>query len=139
MPRIAQVALGAEPFLQVFGGDYPTPDGTGIRDYIHVMDVAEGHLCAVRHCLMHKGEIAVNLGTGKGASVLELIAEYRRVSGRAIPYRIAARRPGDLAAVYADPSLARELFGWEASRTLTDMCRDSWNFASGAALRREAI
>ncbi len=129
MPYVSQVACGKLPFVQVFGSDYPTPDGTGIRDYIHVMDVAEGHAAAVGYCLSHRGEAAVNLGAGRGVSVLELIAAYEKASGRRIAYRIAGRRPGDLALFYADPSLALRLFGWKARRSLGDMCRDSWNYA----------
>ena len=130
MPFVAQVAVGRLPQLSVFGDDYPTPDGTGVRDYIHVVDLAKGHLAALRKLADSPGVVTVNLGTGRGYSVLDMVAAFERASGRQIPYRIAPRRPGDVAACYADPSLAAELLGWRAERDLDDMCRDSWNWQS---------
>ena len=128
MPYVAQVAVRRRERLQVFGGDYPTPDGTGVRDYIHVLDLADGHVAALRRLLNREGSFTVNLGTGQGYSVLELVRAYSQASGRAIPYDIVARRPGDVAACYADPTLARELLGWQARRDLDAMCRDSWRW-----------
>jgi UDP-glucose 4-epimerase len=129
MPFVTQVAVGRRPELQVFGGDYPTPDGSGVRDYIHVMDLAEGHRAALDWALRDPREIlAANLGTGRGRSVLELVRAFEQASGRTIPYRIVARRPGDAAACWSDPSLAGERLGWAAQRSLEDMCRDSWNW-----------
>ena len=130
MPYVAQVAVGRRPFLQVFGNDYPTPDGTGVRDYIHVVDLAEGHAAALRRLLDAPGSLTVNLGTGRGASVLELVAAYARASGREIPYRVVPRRPGDVAACWADPTLAREQLGWQARHGLDRMCADSWRWQS---------
>ena len=129
MPYIARVAAGMLPRLQVFGDDYETPDGTGVRDYIHVMDLAEGHLAA----LTHGGTApfrAVNLGTGQGYSVLEMIRAFERASNRPIPFEIAPRRPGDVGACYADPSLAQRELGWAARRGLVEMCASSWAFQS---------
>jgi UDP-glucose 4-epimerase len=128
MPYIAQVAVGKRARLQVFGDDYDTPDGTGVRDYIHVMDLADGHVAALRHLLDRPGTFTVNLGTGTGYSVLELVRAFEAASGRAVPYDIVARRPGDIDACYADPARARELLGWQASRDLNAMCRDSWRW-----------
>ena len=125
MPYITQVAVGLRERLTVFGSDYPTPDGTGVRDYIHVQDLAEGHVAALRHLIDKQSSVTVNLGSGRGHSVLELIAAFEQASGRAIPYDIAARRPGDVAACYADASLARELLGWQSQRDLATMCVDS--------------
>jgi UDP-glucose 4-epimerase len=130
MPYVAQVAVGRRPHLQVFGNDYDTPDGTGVRDYIHVMDLAEGHVAAVSHLLDRDGSMTLNLGTGHGASVLDLIKAYERASGRPIPYVIASRRPGDVAACYADPSLASATLHWQARRDLNQMCADSWRWQS---------
>ena len=130
MPYVAQVAVGRRPFLQVFGNDYPTPDGTGVRDYIHVTDLAEGHVAAVRTLLDRPGSLTVNLGTGRGHSVLEVVAAYAAASGREVPHRIVPRRPGDVAACWADPSLARELLGWNARHDLARMCTDSWRWQS---------
>ena len=127
-PYIASVAVGRLEKLGVFGNDYPTVDGTGVRDYIHVMDLAEGHVCALRYALSHKGAQAVNLGTGRGTSVLQLVAAFEAGSGVMVPYVIKGRRPGDIAECYADCTKARELRGWTASRTMEDMCRDGWNF-----------
>ncbi|MFM7705533.1 MAG: UDP-glucose 4-epimerase GalE [Rubrivivax sp.] len=130
MPYVAQVAVGRRPFLQVFGNDYPTPDGTGVRDYIHVIDLAEGHVAALARLLDQPGSFTVNLGTGNGSSVLEVAAAYARASGREIAHRVVPRRPGDVAACWADPSLARELLGWRARHDLTRMCEDSWRWQS---------
>ena len=123
-----QVAAGQRPHLSVFGADYPTPDGTGIRDYIHVVDLAEGHLAALERLGERPGCHIWNLGTGRGHSVLEMIAAFRAVSGIDLPYRIEPRRPGDLAQCWADPSRAREELGWSARRDLTDMLADHWRW-----------
>ena len=128
MPFVSQVAVGRRPLLQVFGDDYATPDGTGVRDYIHVCDLAEGHVAAVRHLLGGADSFTVNLGTGTGTSVLDLVRAFEAASGRAIPYKIVPRRPGDVASCYADPAMALSLLGWKASRSLQDMCRDSWHW-----------
>jgi UDP-glucose 4-epimerase len=128
MPYVAQVAVGKRPKLQVFGNDYDTPDGTGVRDYLHVMDLAEGHVAALRHLLEGNGSLTVNLGTGRGTSVLELVHAFERASGRPVPYEIVGRRPGDVAACYADPSLAAQTIGWRAKRDLDQMCSDTWHW-----------
>jgi UDP-glucose 4-epimerase len=128
MPYVAQVAVGRRAKLQVFGGDYPTPDGTGVRDYIHVVDLAEGHVAALQRLLDAPGSFTVNVGTGRGHSVLEVVHAYERASGRPIPYEIVARRPGDVAACWADPTLAAELLGWRAKHDLARMCADSWRW-----------
>ncbi|BAL94428.1 UDP-glucose 4-epimerase GalE [Rubrivivax gelatinosus] len=128
MPYVTQVAVGRREFLQVFGDDYPTPDGTGVRDYIHVVDLAEGHVAALRRLFDAPGSFTVNLGTGRGYSVLEVVDAFARASGRPVPYRIVARRPGDVAACYADPALARELLGWQALHDMDRMCADSWRW-----------
>jgi UDP-glucose 4-epimerase len=130
MPYISQVAVGRLAELSVFGSDYPTPDGTGVRDYIHVVDLALGHLAALQALDSCLGSITVNLGTGKGCSVLELIRAFELASGKVIPYRVVERRPGDLATCYADPSLAESLFGWKAKLDINEMCRDSWRWQS---------
>ena len=130
MPYVAQVAVGRRARLSVFGGDYDTPDGTGVRDYIHVVDLAVGHVAALDRLLSAPGSLTVNLGTGRGYSVLELIAAYERASGRPVPYDIVARRPGDIDACYADPALARAALGWTATRGLDQMCADSWRWQS---------
>lgn len=127
MPYIAQVAAGILPQLSVYGGDYPTPDGTGIRDYIHVVDLAHGHLAALG-ALGGSQVLAINLGTGRGYSVLEMIKAFAEASGRRIDYRVVGRRPGDVAECYADPSLALDLMGWRAKRTLEEMCADAWRW-----------
>lgn len=130
MPFIAQVAVGRREALQVFGGDWPTPDGTGVRDYIHVVDLARGHVAALRRVLAQPGGWTVNLGTGQGRSVLEVLKAFEQASGRTIPYRIVARRAGDIAACWADPSLAEQLLGWRAERDLKAMCDDAWRWQS---------
>jgi UDP-glucose 4-epimerase len=130
MPYIAQVATGQRPFLQVFGSDYPTPDGTGVRDYIHVCDLAEGHVAALKALFDRGRSLTVNLGTGQGHSVLEVVRAFERASGRPVPYELVARRPGDVAQCYADPSLARDVLGWRATRTLDEMCADTWRWQS---------
>jgi UDP-glucose 4-epimerase len=130
MPFVMQVAVGRRDELVVFGDDYPTPDGTCIRDYIHVMDLAEGHLAALDHLAELPGCRAVNLGTGHGASVLELVAAASRAVGRPVGYRIGPRRPGDAAASFADAGLAGRLLGWRATRSIDDMCADAWRWQS---------
>ena len=130
VPYIAQVAVGRLERLKVYGDDYPTPDGTGVRDYIHVADLAAGHVCALEKLGIHPGVIVCNLGTGRGYSVLEVIAAFEKASGRTIPYEIAARRPGDVAACYADPARAASELGWKAARGLDEMCSDAWRWQS---------
>ena len=130
MPYVAQVAAGRRDRLQVFGNDYDTPDGTGVRDYIHVVDLADGHVAALKRLIEQPGSFTVNLGTGRGHSVLEVVRAYERACGRTIPYQIVARRPGDIDACYADPALALELLGWRATRSLDAMCEDSWRWQS---------
>lgn len=128
LPYVARVAAGQLEALQVFGNDYDTPDGTGVRDYIHVVDLAKGHVLAAQYALTHTGWIAINLGTGIGYSVLDIVKAYEKACGKLVPYKIVARRPGDVASNWADPKLAKELLGWEAQYTLQDMCEHSWNF-----------
>lgn len=128
MPYITQVAIGRRERLTVFGDDYDTPDGTGVRDYIHVVDLAEGHLCAIRYAQAHTGCEVFNLGTGRGISVLEMVHTFSEVNNVPVPYVIGPRRAGDLATVYADPAKAKQILGWEAKKTLADMCRDSWRW-----------
>ena len=128
MPYITQVAIGRRERLTVFGDDYDTPDGTGVRDYIHVVDLAEGHLCAIRYAQAHTGCEVFNLGTGRGVSVLEMVHTFSEVNNVPVPYVIGPRRAGDLATVYADPTKAKQILGWEAKKTLADMCRDSWRW-----------
>ncbi|MEO3693516.1 UDP-glucose 4-epimerase GalE [Roseateles paludis] len=128
MPYVAQVAVGRREKLAVFGNDYDTPDGTGVRDYIHVCDLAEGHAAALRYLLDAPRSITVNLGTGQGYSVLDLVRAYEAASGRPVPYEIVARRPGDVAACWADPSFAAEQLGWRAVHGLARMCEDSWRW-----------
>jgi len=130
MPYVAQVAVGLRPCLNVFGHDYPTPDGTGVRDYIHVQDLAAGHVAALQALLSGQASFTVNLGTGKGYSVLEVVRAFEGASGRPVPCRLVERRPGDVAACYADPTRARELLGWEARHSLDEMCRDAWRWQS---------
>jgi UDP-glucose 4-epimerase len=128
MPYVAQVAIGRRDKLAVYGADYPTPDGTGVRDYIHVVDLAAGHVAALARLFDAPGSFAVNLGTGRGHSVLELVRAYEAASGRAVPYEVVARRPGDVAACYADPALAHAVLGWRARHDLARMCTDSWRW-----------
>ena len=129
-PYIAQVAIGRLAELKVYGNDYPTPDGTGVRDYIHVCDLADGHVRAVESIDSFEGAEPINLGTGRGYSVLEAVAAFERAVGHKIPYRIVPRRLGDVAACYADPRKAHERLGWKAIRSLDDMCRDAWRWQS---------
>ncbi|NLB05772.1 MAG: UDP-glucose 4-epimerase GalE [Desulfobulbaceae bacterium] len=130
MPYIAQVAVGSLEELAVFGGDYPTPDGTGVRYYIHVVDLALGHLLALEKLVDTPGVLTCNLGTGRGYSVLDMVRAFEAACGRAIPFRIVDRRSGDIAQCYADPSLARQELGWQATRDLGEMCADSWRWQS---------
>ena len=130
LPYVAQVAAGRREFLNVWGDDYATPDGTGVRDYLHVVDLAQGHLKALSRLQQHAECLTVNLGTGIGYSVLDMVRAFEQASGRPVPYRIAARRPGDIAACYADPKLALELLGWRAERGLDAMCVDTWRWQS---------
>lgn len=129
MPFVAQVAIGRREKLSVWGSDYPTPDGTGVRDYLHVVDLARGHLAALKR-LDHAQCFAVNLGTGTGYSVLDVIKAFERASGRPVPYDLAPRRSGDVASCYADASFARDYLGWQAERGLDQMCADSWRWQS---------
>jgi UDP-glucose 4-epimerase len=131
MPFVAQVAVGRRERLGVYGGDWPTPDGTGVRDYIHVVDLAKGHLAALRRLFDTTGAWTVNLGTGKGYSVLEMVAAFERASDRPIPYAIVDRRPGDIASCYADPAQAQALLGWRAELGIEAMCADGWRWQSG--------
>lgn len=134
MPYVAQVAHGQRECLQVFGDDYDTHDGTGVRDYIHVCDLAEGHVAALRHLLDHARSLTVNLGTGTGHSVLDVVHAFEKASGRRVPCKVVGRRPGDVDACFADPSLARERLGWAATRDLAAMCADTWRWqAQGTA------
>jgi UDP-glucose 4-epimerase len=128
MPYVTQVAVGKLEKLSVFGSDYPTVDGTGVRDYIHVVDLANGHLKALEKIMPTTGVDAYNLGTGTGYSVLELVTAFEKASGKKIPYQIVERRPGDVATCYADPAKAKTELGWEAQRGIEDMCRDSWKW-----------
>ena len=128
MPYITQVAVGQLDHLRVFGNDYPTPDGTGVRDYIHVVDLAKGHLAALRYSGTHKGTEIINLGTGTGYSVLDVIHAFETATGVRIPYEFAPRRSGDIAVCYADPGKALRLLGWQAEKTLEEMCADSWRW-----------
>ena len=130
MPYIARVAVGTLPYLNVFGNDYPTPDGTGVRDYIHVTDLATGHMAALDYAAAHTGVEVFNLGTGTGYSVLDMVHAFSRACGRDIPYRIAPRRSGDIAACYADVTKAKEILGWRAKLDIDDMCRSAWNWQS---------
>ncbi|PTT50763.1 UDP-glucose 4-epimerase GalE [Aeromonas sp. HMWF014] len=130
MPFLTQVAIGRRASLSVFGNDYPTVDGTGVRDYIHVMDLAEGHVKALQHCARQGGMHVYNLGTGQGQSVLQMVAAFEAASGRPLPYRIEPRRPGDIAECWADPAKAERELGWRASRDLATMCADSWRWQS---------
>ena len=129
MPYITRVAKGVLPELNVFGDDYPTKDGTGVRDYIHVVDLARGHVDAIEYAEKHRGVEIFNLGTGIGYSVLDIVNAFVKVNGVDVPYKITERREGDIAMCYADPGKAKEVLGWTAEKNLEDMCRDSWNFA----------
>ena len=131
MPYITQVAIGRLEKLRIFGGDWPTPDGTGVRDYIHVMDLAEGHVAALRYLLDQPGMFTVNLGTGQGYSVLQMVQSFGRSIGRPLPYEIVARRPGDIAECWADPTAAQQLLGWKARRGLDAICADAWRWQQG--------
>ena len=128
MPYIAQVAVGRREYLTIFGNDYPTPDGTGVRDYIHVMDLARGHLAALERLFRQPESFTVNLGTGRGVSVLEAVAAFEAACDKKIPVRFSSRRPGDVASCYASPESARELLGWRAEKQLTEMCADHWRW-----------
>jgi UDP-glucose 4-epimerase len=128
MPFVTQVAVGRRPRLRIFGNDYPTHDGTGVRDYLHVMDLAEGHVAALRHLLGGGGSLTVNLGTGTGYSVLDVVRAFERASGRSVPYEFGPRRAGDVAAYYADPTRAAQTLGWRAQLGLDAMCSDSWRW-----------
>ena len=131
MPYVAQVAVGKRPYLNVYGNDYATPDGTGVRDYIHVQDLAQGHVAAVQ-ALLGKGEsFTVNLGTGQGHSVLEVVRAFEQASGHPVPYQFAPRRAGDVAQCYADSTLAERILGWRATHSLADMCVDAWRWQQG--------
>ena len=128
LPYIAQVADGRREYLNVFGDDYDTHDGTGVRDYLHVTDLAVGHLKALQYVQKNKGVDAVNLGTGNGYSVLDVVKAFEKASGVAVPYKIAPRRAGDIAVCYSDPSKAKKMYGWQAERGLDEMCSDTWNY-----------
>ena len=128
MPYITQVAVGRREMLSVYGNDYDTPDGTGVRDYIHVVDLAKGHVAAVDYVEKNTGCEVFNLGTGTGYSVLDMVHTFRQVNEVALPYQIVERRPGDIATCYADPAKSAAVLGWKAEKTLADMCRDSWNW-----------
>ena len=130
MPFITQVAIGRREKLSVFGNDYDTPDGTGVRDYIHVVDLAKGHVAAVKYADAHHGCEVFNLGTGVGYSVLDMVNTFQEVNGVKVPYEVVPRRPGDIATCYADPGKSERVLGWKATHTLADMCRDSWNWQS---------
>jgi len=130
VPFITQTAIGKRDVLSIFGADYPTPDGTGVRDYIHVMDLANGHVKALKHIDSLKEVMTVNLGTGTGYSVLDMVKSFEKVVGHTIPYQIVPRRSGDIATCYADPSYAQKALGWVAHKNLDDMCQDSWRWQS---------
>ena len=130
MPYVSQVAVGRRPELSIFGGDYPTHDGTGVRDYIHVVDLARGHLAALNALDRLVGAVPINLGTGRGYSVLDVLGAFEQASGNKVPYRIVDRRPGDVATCYADPSVAKEVLGWSAEMDMAKMCEDSWRWQS---------
>jgi len=133
VPYVAQVAAGQRPCLSVFGNDYPTPDGTGTRDYIHVMDLAAGHVAALCYLRQNMGLLTVNLGTGRPVSVLEMVRSFEKASGRPVPYAVVARRPGDVAQCWADPGLAERLLGWKAELDVDRMCADAWRWQNGVA------
>lgn len=127
-PFITQVAIGKREKLSIWGNDWPTPDGTGVRDYLHVMDLARGHVAALERAVTHTGYSAINLGTGHGVSVLQMVAAFESATSKKIPYEFGPRRPGDIAACWADPSLARNLLAWEAKRTIEQACEDGWRW-----------
>ena len=127
------MAAGQRACLSVYGDDYPTPDGTGVRDYIHVCDLADGHVAALRYLRQHPGLLTGNLGTGRPVSVLEMVRGFEQASGRPVPYQVVARRSGDVAACWADPSLAERLLGWKASHGALRMCQDAWRWQDGVA------
>ena len=129
MPYVARVAAGTLKELSVFGNDYNTPDGTGVRDYIHVVDLAKGHIKALEKLEKEQeGLYIYNLGTGHGVSVLDMVKGFEKATGKEVPYKIAPRRPGDIATCYADPTKAKEELGWTAEKNIDDMCKDSWNY-----------
>ncbi len=130
MPYISQVAVGKREHLSIYGGDWPTIDGTGVRDYIHVMDLAEGHVSALKYLSDKKQSLTVNLGAGRGASVLQLVTAFEKASRKKIPYQIVSRRSGDIAEFYADPTLAKQLMGWQTRRSIEQMCEDTWRWQS---------
>ncbi len=132
VPYISQVAVGKRDYLRIFGDDYDTKDGTGVRDYIHVMDLAEAHLKALEYLNNHKEHkpLVVNVGTGQGYSVLDMVKAFEKASGKKVPYKIVERRPGDIATCYADPSYAKGVLGWEAKRGIKEMCEDAWRWQS---------
>jgi UDP-glucose 4-epimerase len=133
LPYVAQVAAGQRDCLSVFGGDYATPDGTGVRDYIHVCDLADGHVAALRYLQVHPGLLTLNLGTGRPVSVLEMVSAFERASGHPVPYQIVPRRPGDVAQCWADPALAERMLGWKARHGVDRMCQDAWRWQDGVA------
>lgn len=135
LPFVAQVAVGQRERLSVYGDDYPTVDGTGVRDYIHVSDLAQGHVDALRYLERHPGLLTVNLGTGRPVSVLEMVRAFEQASGRPVPYQVVPRRPGDVAACWADPTLAQQLLGWCAQHGVQRMCEDAWRWQNGEARR----
>jgi UDP-glucose 4-epimerase len=130
MPYVTQVAVGKRDYLSVYGGDWPTHDGTGVRDYIHVVDLAKGHVKALDYLLSSRGSLTVNLGAGKGYSVLDMVKAFEQASGKRIPYKIVDRRKGDIAAFYADASMAKEKLNWKVEYDLQRMCEDSWRWQS---------
>ena len=136
MPYITQTAAGIRKELSIFGDDYETPDGTGVRDYIHITDLARGHIAAIGYTEEHVGWEAINLGTGHGTSVLELVQTFERVNGVPVPHRIAPRRAGDLASCYAGTEKARRLLGWQAEKGLEDICRDAWRWQKSCDAER---
>ena len=135
LPYVAQVAAGQRERLSIYGNDYPTPDGTGVRDYIHVSDLAQGHVAALRYLEQHPGLLTVNLGTGRPVSVLEMVRAFEQASCRAVPYQVVARRPGDVAQCWADPTQAQQLLGWRAHHGVERMCEDAWRWQNGEARR----
>jgi len=128
MPYVTQVAVGKRPFLSIYGNDYPTKDGTGVRDYIHVVDLAKGHIAAVRSLSKNSGYIIYNLGTGKGYSVLDMVNAMKKASGKEIPFKFVDRRAGDVATCFASPIKAKKELEWSAELSVDDMCKDAWNF-----------